>query len=86
MPEETRTPPEQQVTLEEVLIEQPIEQPDEPVPALEEVPVAPEPALEEILIEVKKDINACLEACREIAKSTGELAANVEKWRKAGHF
>lgn len=38
------------------------------------------------LQEVRKDTHACLEACKEIAKATGELSANVEKWRKAGKF
>ena len=38
------------------------------------------------LEEVHKDTEACLDACKEIAKATGELTASVELYKKSGRF
>ena len=38
------------------------------------------------LEEVNKNTEACLDACKEIAKATGELTASIELYRKSGKF
>lgn len=40
----------------------------------------------EQLNEINKNNEACLDACKEIAKATGELTAAVELYRKSGKF
>ena len=50
---------------------------------------AAEVSLESVLQEVqevRKDVGGCLDACREIAKTVGELTVSMEKMRKAGRF